>query len=91
MTDRPTPPMMKCGHSANSKGHPAGKTEFVDSCAICSCFEVDENPPDLTGRFAACSYRNCQSKQPSSPLLAFFKFTPDSEYDEFYCGCRGWD
>jgi len=27
----------------------------------------------------------------SSLKLPFFKHKPDSDYDEYYCGCWGWD
>jgi len=33
----------------------------------------------------------CQCERPSSPGLPFFMAHPDKPYDEFYCGCRGWD
>lgn len=33
----------------------------------------------------------CQCERPSSPDLAFFQARPDREFDEFYCGCFGWD
>lgn len=33
----------------------------------------------------------CQCERPSSSRLAFFQTRPDREFDEFYCGCAGWD
>ena len=34
----------------------------------------------------------CQCERPSDPeRLAFFQHHPDRQYDEFYCGCHGWD
>lgn len=47
--------MMKCGHAANSMGSPAGSTEKMPACVICSCFEQAESP-NLTGRKARCAY-----------------------------------
>lgn len=93
-------PMMKCGHRANAiQSDPVGPC-----CAICMCTEIDENPPNLKGRIARCSYfgkratgRNghgqiCKSEAPSdSPNLAFFAHRPERQFDEFYCGCWGWD
>lgn len=35
--------------------------------------------------------RACKCEQPSSPDLAFFTHHPEKPYDEFYCGCHGWD
>lgn len=77
--------MMKCGHSDNARtedGKPA--------CAICSCREVDDEQPDLTGRKAVCCY-SCGSVRDSSFDLAFFKHRPDRDTDAYYCGCFGWD
>jgi len=80
-------PMMKCGHAANAKT----KTDngWVPSCCICGCIEVDNDAPDMAGRMARCVY--CNAEEPSSSGLPFFKHLPDKEFDEFYCGCRGWD
>lgn len=80
--------MMKCGHAANAtdeQGNPI--------CLICygwkpGAAEVDENPPSLEGREAKCVY--CGRVVTSSENLPFFKRC-DGKYDEYYCGCRGWD
>jgi hypothetical protein len=81
--------MMKCGHAANGV---TLKDEPV--CVICApreeAYRVDE-PPVLNGREAHCSYVTCNSRQPSSTNLAFFKHHPDKDHDEYYCGCLGWD
>jgi len=43
------------------------------------------------------SSRTCRRGEPcmceveSSLKLPFFKHKPDSDYDEYYCGCWGWD
>ena len=44
-----------------------------------------------------CNY-GCHGKgkcecgsMPSNTNLAFFKYKPEEEQDEFYCGCMGWD
>ena len=44
---------------------------------------------DLTGRHAKCTY--CGRIEPSTNALAFFQHHPKNDYDEYYCGCRGWD
>ena len=84
--------MMKCGHSANARtksGDPA--------CAICAGFDdkglqVDENYVHPEGRKARCTYfQYCKTEVDSNTDLAFFKAWADSEFDEFYCGCHGWD
>jgi hypothetical protein len=85
-----TTKIMKCGHAANGidgKGNPV--------CVICvgirpGACEVDEEPPDLVGRIARCVL--CAKERPSNPdMQAFFMHRPDQEYDEYYCGCKGWD
>ena len=32
-----------------------------------------------------------QSFAPSSTNLPFFKHCPEKDYDEYFCGCFGWD
>ena len=81
-------PMMKCGHAAN-----ATDSDGKPSCAICigippGAREINEHPPDLTGRMAECS---CHRKVASSTQLPFFEALPDKLCDRFYCGCRGWN
>ena len=85
---RDPPKMMACGHAANAtcNGKPV--------CAICLDEESARTPmeeqPDLSARTAECCY-HCGAKQQSSTSLAFFEWRPDQEFDEYYCGCRGWN
>ena len=86
--------MMKCGHAAN--GYAVVGGEKVPACVICAmgrpnepAVTVDDNPPDLSQRQAKCSY--CHCVKPSGGDLAFFSHKPGREFDDFYCGCRGWD
>jgi len=83
-----TRPLMKCGHSANGEdenGNPV--------CVICAGITPDAkivaDTPNLEGRTARCTY--CGREAPSSTNLAFFEYRPDQPYDEYYCGCYGWD
>jgi hypothetical protein len=32
-----------------------------------------------------------RSYAPSDLKLPFFKYKPDEEFDEYFCGCMGWD
>lgn len=80
--------MMKCGHAASgiSNGKPC--------CSCCFGIDpngtiIDDNPPSLEGRQARCAY--CKRIVDSSPELAYFGYKPHLEYDDYYCGCRGWD
>ena len=80
--------MMECGHASNAiddKGDPC--------CAICAGigagYNVVAKTPDLKGRLARCSY--CRKTAPSNIDLPFFTHIPDKDYDDYYCGCRGWD
>lgn len=89
MYDVHNPPMMKCGHAANST-----KADGSPACVICAGIvpgadEIVEQAPDLAGREASCTY--CGSRIPSSQKAAFFSHRPDRPTDSFYCGCRGWD
>ena len=75
--------MLKCGHASN-----ATDGEGRPSCAICFNQEVVPTP-NLEGRIARCSY--CKKKTPSDLSLPFFGHFPEKEYDDYYCGCLGWD
>jgi hypothetical protein len=44
--------------------------------------------PDLSNRKAKC---NCGKIENSDANMAFFKYKIDEQYDQFYCGCSGWD
>lgn len=83
-------PMMKCGHAANATDGKTGEP----CCVICwgnpEAEIVDKQASSLEGRIAKCTYR-CGSQKPSSTELAFFKHWPDKDYDEYYCGCLGWN
>ena len=82
---------MKCGHVANAKidGKPC--------CAICygikdGATEIDTLLIDESihkGREAKCPY--CKTIVNSSYKLPFFKYKKDEQYDEYYCGCYGFD
>lgn len=90
--------IMKCGH--RPQGIVSGTNEPV--CVICSCTEVAKEVPNLEGRKARCSYYDktftyrgrrvhCRGEAKSDTNLPFFEHKPSSEYDEYYCGCWGWD
>jgi hypothetical protein len=81
-------PLMKCGHTAQAM---MGSKPV---CVVCygivdGANEIDDTPPDLTGRFAKCF--QCGKTRESDYKLAFFQHRPDCEYDSYYSGCRGWD
>ena len=78
--------LMKCGCVSNAtcEGRPA--------CAIHSCTEIErevQGTDGLEGRMSKCS--DCRRTANSNWTLPFFKYQPDKETDEHYCGCRGWD
>lgn len=79
---------MKCGHVNTAVVQ--GTKE--PCCPICGCFrvekEITEPTEGLEGRIAECCY--CSHTEDSSWSLPFFKYQPDKEKDEFYCGCHGW-
>lgn len=81
-------PMMTCGCAANATTEVNGN--HVPCCVIHDCTEVVDKKPSLKGRKAKCSYGS-HGIVPSNWDLAFFSYRPDEEYDEYYCGCYGWD
>lgn len=84
------PVMMRCGHAANATN------DGFRVCVICygikpGADEIDNTPPDLTGRMAKC---DCGRTVPSSIDLPFFQYgswSGKAPYDRFYCGHAGWD
>ena len=77
-------PLMKCGHIAN-----AFDSNNNPCCAICGCYEIADVDVDLEGRKAKCS--ECGKITDSNINLPFFMYQPEEEYDDYYCGCFGWD
>ena len=81
--------VMKCGHKAIACVIKDGKKIYC--CPICRGEDAFTpiNKPNTTGRQAKCIYcgRTCKS----SYELAFFQHKPQKQFDEYYCGCEGWD
>jgi len=80
--------MMKCGCVATGtcKGNPVCVTHIG---LVPEAEEVAETP-DLTGRTARCA----MALMPISPpiiSLPFFVHRPKEQFDEYYCGCYGWN
>ena len=79
--------LMKCGHSPN--GHYIKEGNKYPCCVICNCCEVSENNYNLNERTAKCTY--CNKETESNYNLPFFKYCEDIDFDEYYCGCYGWN
>jgi len=66
---------------------------FLGRMARCSYYNTlpkgrNHEGPERDG----CKKGNfCLCEKPSNTNLAFFQHNPTREYDEFYCGCYGWD
>lgn len=79
--------LMTCGHTNNamtSKGKPI--------CVICMCVKISKvvnNSNGLENRIAKCHY--CKHKKQSNWNLPYFKYCPKNNFDDYYCGCLGWD
>lgn len=95
-----TMPMMKCGCRAQGTTSPDNNPVCVIHVGFTPDAEiVNENPPDISGRKARCSYygSHCKSEANSDGSgsrwnsLPFFVSQPTEEYDQYYCGCWGWD
>jgi len=73
------PPMMKCGHSANSfwTNLPGHEGKNIHTCVICDADgRIAVGVPDLRGRLAKCG---CGNTRESNMGLAFFEYKgPDS-------------
>lgn len=77
MTD-PILVMMTCGHSSNGLRVKDG--EHVPACVICSCIEIDPDPPKLDDRLARCHY---YGKQPHHSECNF-----DCKWQIPICQCQ---
>lgn len=83
---------MKCGHTANARTQ-----DGKPCCVLCvgihpGATEIDHEVlgnEGLEGRKARCPY--CHNTTESQWHLPFFEHKPESEYDEYYDGCFGWD
>lgn len=100
MYDPRNPPLMECGHTANSTHNlPDGTSE--PACVICAGLDAGAYivalKPSLEGRKACCGYARGRDGLPHKPDidsnwgLPFFKHRPDKKTDSYYCGCWGWD
>lgn len=85
MSDRP---VMTCGHTANAVHKIKGGGE-EPACVICCCCEVDESPPDLTGRVAVCP--DCRTERPSDYGLPFFQYRGPGAMDHKCRNCGFYD
>lgn len=79
--------LMTCGHAANAT------IRTIDDehpyCTICDCELVALEQSDIMNRKAKCIY--CNTIVDSKIGLAFYRHKPLDKYDEYYCGCEGWD
>ncbi|RJQ53392.1 MAG: hypothetical protein C4521_07615 [Actinobacteria bacterium] len=87
------PVLMECGCVATARNLRTGEPVCPVHYAIHpGATIVAKTQPDLEGRRARCAYyRSCKQEAPSSLGLAFFMYCPDKPFDEYYCGCLGWD
>lgn len=77
--------ILKCGCRITTK-----TSDEKPYCLIHDCDEtitIDENI--LVKRQAKCAW--CGRKVESNTKLPFFKHKPESDCDEYYCGCGGWN
>lgn len=76
-------PLMKCGHVSQTiiNGEPY--------CIVCDNYEIANEIVDLENRQAKCRYCNRHVK--SNFTLPHFRYCTGQSYDEYYCGCIGWD
>ena len=98
-------PLMKCGHVANGADKNDQPVCVMCIGLNTGADVVDDRQLNLDGREARCRYARvgkygCATGElrgdrhgyrPSSLSLPFFGSCPDKEFDEYYCGCWGWD
>ena len=77
---------MKCGCS--SSGCFDTKTK-KPVCSIHDCEEIIKRP-NLEGRQAKCVYGQHEIVD-SDIKLYYFRYLPNKTYDEYYCGCFGYE
>jgi len=84
--------LMKCGH--------VGNTEDLYGNALCAiCFGLNDGATEIDSecegniglerRKAKCD--TCGKETKSKWELPLFKYCPKEEFDEYYCGCYGWN
>lgn len=85
--------IMKCGHVASVDDY----EDKEPRCDLCDCTEVvrevQNNTDGLEDRIALCMGHKGKgyAETPSRWNLPFFQYNPDKDYDEYYCGCWGWE
>lgn len=87
--------MMACGCRANSYHRKPDGTEEPACVVHAGLHPGAYTPvpePDLSKRRARCAYyKQCGQERASTEHPAFFVHKPAEPFDEFYCGCHGWD
>lgn len=84
--------LMKCGHVSNAitlEGEPVCVICAPDETSYLVDREILDDNDALKGRKARCSY--CGKQVDSNWFLPFFHCKPNESFDEYYCGCGGWD
>jgi hypothetical protein len=62
-----------------------------DRVARCAYYGTLPNGRNHESNYDCKRGERCLCERPSSPDLPFFYHRPEREFDEFYCGCWGWD
>lgn len=81
-------PMMECGHTANAVDENENPVCVICIGIVKGARKVSKEQPNLEDRRAKCAY--CGKTTDSKLTLPFFEYRPKKEFDEYYCGCRGW-
>ena len=84
--------LMKCGHAPNATDENGNPICIICHGIIDGADAVDNDEHDIHDRTARCTYHSlCKHEERSRIGLPFFKHKEEEEYDEYYCGCFGWD
>ena len=83
-------PLMECGCVAQGTDQDGKPVCVVHIGIHPGAITISNLQPALEGRKAKCCYGN-HGVRDSDLSLAFFVYHPDREFDEYYCGCWGWE
>ena len=64
---------------------------LVNRMARCNYFGKIPSGSNHSSNYGCKRGEHCMCQQPSSLDLPFFSINNTKEFDEFYCGCWGWE
>lgn len=88
--DNGTPACVICIGIHPGAMQPVDAPDLTGRKARCDYYGVSNR--QWRSHSARCDWNGkCDCERPSDVNLPFFTYRPGQQYDEFYCGCAGWD